>query len=145
MAVHAQHWHGWLALGLHALQTWPFWLALAGVVTAWFLYIAQPGIPAAIASAFGPIYRLLDNKYYLDRINEIVFAGGARLLGRGLWRGGDQTLIDGLIVNGSARLTAWFSGLLRLTQTGHLNTYAITMIIGVALLMLFVILPVLRG
>jgi len=143
MATLAEHWHGWVALGTHALQTWPFWLALAGVVTAWFLYMVKPGVPAAIASAFGPIYRLLDNKYYLDRINEIVFAGGARLIGRGLWRGGDQTFIDGLIVNGSARLTAWFSGVLRLAQTGHLNTYAITMIIGVALLMLFVILPLL--
>jgi NADH-quinone oxidoreductase subunit L len=143
MATLAEHWHGWVALGVHALQTWPFWLALAGVVTAWFLYMVKPGVPAAIASAFGPIYRLLDNKYYLDRFNEIVFAGGARLIGRGLWRGGDQTFIDGLIVNGSARLTAWFSGVLRLAQTGHLNTYAITMIIGVALLMLFVILPLL--
>ncbi|MFA7505157.1 MAG: NADH-quinone oxidoreductase subunit L [Burkholderiaceae bacterium] len=145
MATLAEHWHGWFALGMHALQTWPFWLALAGVVTAWFLYLVKPGVPAAIASAFGPVYRLLDNKYYLDRFNEIVFAGGARLIGRGLWRGGDQTFIDGLIVNGSARLTGWFSGVLRLTQTGHLNTYAITMIIGVALLMLFVILPLLRG
>ncbi len=143
MATLAEHWHGWLALGLHALETWPFWLALAGVVTAWFLYMVKPEVPAMIAGAFGPIYRLLDNKYYLDRINEIVFAGGARLIGRGLWRGGDQTFIDGLIVNGSARLTAWFSGVLRLAQTGHLNTYAITMIIGVALLMLFVILPLL--
>ena len=143
MATLAGHWHGWVALGLHALQTWPFWLALAGVVTAWFLYLVKPGVPGAIASAFGPIHRLLDNKYYLDRLNEIVFAGGARLIGCGLWRGGDQTVIDGLIVNGSARLTGWFSGVLRLAQTGHLNTYAITMIIGVALLMLFVIMPLL--
>jgi NADH-quinone oxidoreductase subunit L len=145
LAEIASHFHGWLALGTHAVATPVFWLSLAGVVAAWYCYLVNPRLPAAIKRAFGPIYRLLDNKYYLDRINEIVFAGGARLLGRGLWRGGDQGLIDGVAINGSARLIGWFSGVLRLAQTGRINSYAITMIGGVALLLLFVVLPLLRG
>ena len=115
--------------------TAPFWLALAGVVTAWYFYLVNPAIPAKIKSMSGPIFKLLDNKYYLDRINEIVFAGGSRLLGRGLWRGGDQALIDGLVVNGSARLVGWFAGVARWVQTGFIYHYAIAMIVGVAVLL----------
>lgn len=122
-----------------------FWLAVAGVVAAWYCYMVNPRLPEAIKASAGGLYRLLDNKYYMDRINEVVFAGGARLLGRGLWKGGDQALIDGLAINGSAKLVGWFSGVLRLAQNGRLNSYAITMIAGVALLLLFVVLPLLRG
>ncbi|MBN9428035.1 MAG: NADH-quinone oxidoreductase subunit L [Burkholderiales bacterium] len=145
MAELAHHFHGWAAMGVHAFSTAPFWLALAGVVFAYYCYMINPRLPAAVQRSFGGIYRLLENKYYMDRINEVVFAGGARLLGRGLWKAGDQGLIDGLAVNGSARVVGWFSGVLRLAQTGRLNSYAITMIIGVALLMLFVVLPLIRG
>jgi NADH-quinone oxidoreductase subunit L len=145
MAELAKLFHGWLALGTHAVVTPAFWLALAGVATAWYFYMVNPAVPAAIKASFGGVYRLLDNKYYMDRINEVVFAGGARLLGRGLWKGGDQMLIDGLAVNGSAKLVGWASGVLRLLQNGRLNSYAITMIAGVALLLLFVVLPLLRG
>jgi len=144
MAELASHFHGWLQMGLHAVATPAFWLALAGVVVAWYAYLVDPRLPAAVRRGFGPIYRLLDNKYYLDRINEVVFAGGARAIGRGLWRGGDQALIDGVAVGGSARLVGWFSGVLRLFQTGRLNSYAITMIVGVALLLLFVVMPLVR-
>ena len=145
MARLAEMFHGWFALGTHALATPAFWLALAGVVLAWYFYMVNPAIPVAIKASAGGLYRLLDNKYYMDRINEVVFAGGARLIGRGLWKGGDQTLIDGLAVNGSAKLVGWFAGALRLAQNGRLNSYAITMIVGVALLLLFVVLPLLRG
>jgi len=145
MAELDQMFHGWLGLATHAVVTPTLWLAVAGVVFAWYCYMVNPALPAAIRGAFGAVYRLLDNKYYLDRINEFVFAGGARLLGRGLWKGGDQGLIDGLAVNGSARLVGWFSGVLRLVQNGQLNSYAITMIAGVALLLLFIVLPLLRG
>ncbi len=144
MAELAAHFHGWLQMGLHSVATPAFWLALAGVVVAWYAYLVNPGFPAAVQRGLGPIYRLLDNKYYLDRINEVVFAGGARALGRGLWRGGDQALLDGVAIDGSARLVGWFSGVLRLLQTGRLNSYAITMIVGVALLLLFVVMPLVR-
>jgi len=144
MAELAEHFHGWLQMGLHSVATPAFWLAVAGVVVAWYAYLVNPAFPAAVQRGLAPIYRLLDNKYYLDRINEVVFAGGARAIGRGLWRGGDQALLDGVAIDGSARLVGWFSGVLRLLQTGRLNSYAITMIVGVALLLLFVVMPLVR-
>ncbi|EXI90501.1 MAG: NADH-quinone oxidoreductase subunit L [Candidatus Accumulibacter regalis] len=131
----AHHFHGAFAMATHALTTAVFWLALSGVVTAWYLYMKRPDIPVAIKARFGALYTLLDNKYYFDRFNEVVFAGGARLLGRGLWKGGDAGVIDGMIVNGAVRLVSWFATLARFFQTGHIYHYAFTMIIGVFVLM----------
>jgi NADH-quinone oxidoreductase subunit L len=144
MASLASGFHGAVALGLHAFQTLPFALALAGVVAAWYCYMVNPALPEALKNRFAGLHRLLENKYYLDQLNELVFAGGARFLGRAFWKRGDQELIDGVAVNGSARLVGGFASLLRTIQTGRLNTYAITMIVGVALLLLFVALPLLR-
>ena len=129
--------HGPVAMALHGLQTAPFWLAMGGVALAWLFYMVKPGIPAAIQRTFKPIHSLLENKYYFDRFNEIVFAGGARALGRGLWKAGDQTLIDGVAVNGTARLVGWVAQMSRLFQTGHLYQYAFMMIIGVFILLTF--------
>ena len=91
-------------MGVHSLTSLPFALALSGVVLSWFFYMKRPDIPAAIQRRFSLLNTVLENKYYFDKINEVVFAGGARLLGKGLWRGGDVALIDGLVVNGSAKL-----------------------------------------
>jgi NADH-quinone oxidoreductase subunit L len=77
------------------------------------------------------LYALLDNKYYLDRFNEIIFAGGARLAGKILWQGGDRRLIDDMIVNGSSRVAGWFAAMIRLWQTGHIYHYAFVMILAV--------------
>jgi len=141
----AAHFHGATEMALHGFMTAPFWLGLFGVGLAWFLYLKRPDIPALIQSRFQGLYRLLDNKYYLDRINEVVFAGGARRLGAGLWKGGDMVLIDGLVVNGSARLIGWVAAASRLLQTGHIYTYAAGMIVGLlALITLFVTLGVAR-
>ena len=145
MASLAAEFHGALALGLHAFQTLPFILALAGVIAAWYCYLINPALPESIKQSFSGIHRLLENKYYLDRLNEIVFAAGARFLGGALWRRGDQELIDGVAVNGSAKVVGGFAALLRGIQTGRINTYAITMIVGVAVLLLFVALPIIRG
>jgi NADH-quinone oxidoreductase subunit L len=134
MAELAGHFHGWVAMGLHAFVTPVFWLAAAGVASAYYCYMVNPALPAAISRTFSGVHRLLDNKYYLDRFNEVVFAGGARALGGGLWKGGDQALIDGVAVNGSARLVGWFAGALRWIQTGYIYHYAIAMILGVAAL-----------
>ncbi len=131
----AEEFHGALAMGLHAFLSAPFWLALAGVVTAWYLYLVNPALPARIQAKTGWLYRLLDNKYYADRFNEIVFAAGARRLGRGLWRRGDQSFIDGVVVNGSARFVGWFASVVRTAQTGYIYHYAFAMIIGVLVLM----------
>lgn len=145
MAEIIGHFHGFWAMGLHGFITVPFWLMVAGAASAWYCYLVNPNLPATIKKSLGPVYTLLDNKYYLDRLNEIVFAGGSLLLGRGLWKRGDQSLIDGLLVNGSARLVGWLSGVMQLVQTGRINNYAITMILGVAGLLLFAIWPLLPG
>jgi NADH-quinone oxidoreductase subunit L len=123
--------HGALGMALHSVQTMPFWLALAGVFTAWLFYMKMPQIPAAIKKNFGFLYNILENKYYMDKFNEVVFAAGARLLGDGLSRGGDKLLIDGLVINGSAKVVSWFAQLVRLFQTGYIYNYAFVMILGV--------------
>ena len=131
----AEEFHGAAAMGIHALTTLPFLLALSGVVLSWFFYMKRPDIPAAIQRKFSAIHTLLENKYYFDKINDVVFAGGARLLGKVLWRGGDVAVIDGFIINGSVKLVGWVSAITRLFQTGYVYHYAFTMIIGVFVLM----------
>ena len=96
MAALAEHWHGWVAMALHGFTSLPFWLMVAGIATAWYFYLVNPAIPARLQQTFKGIYTVLENKYYLDRFNEWFFAGGARRLGSGLWKRGDQGLIDGL-------------------------------------------------
>jgi NADH-quinone oxidoreductase subunit L len=135
MAEMAKEFHGPLQMALHALTTLPFWLALAGVVAAWYMYLVNPALPAAIRKIFQPIYTLLENKYYFDWFNENVLARGARMAGVGLWKGGDQAVIDGALVNGSARTVNWVAGVVRWVQTGYLYHYAFAMIIGVFVLM----------
>ena len=131
MAALAKEFHGSAAMALHGLQTLPFWLALAGVITAWWFYLKQPAIPAAIGKALSPLVRVLENKYYLDAFNEHVLAKGSRLLGTGLWKGGDQAVIDGMLVNGSAGLVGRIAGVVRQAQTGHLYQYALVMLLGI--------------
>ncbi len=133
----AHEFHGATAMALHAIQTPVFWLAVSGVVLSWFFYLKRPEIPAAIKAASGPLYTLLENKYYFDKFNERVLAGGAKLLGRGLWRGGDAGVIDGLIVGGAVRLVSGVSMLVRFFQSGHIYHYAFTMILGVCALLSF--------
>jgi NADH-quinone oxidoreductase subunit L len=133
--------HGALAMALHGLTAPPFWLALAGVVTAYVCYLARPGIPHAIRARTPFINRLLDNKYYFDWFNEHVLAAGARWFGKGLWTGADLGLIDGAIVNGSARAVGAVAGVVRLVQTGHLYWYALVMILGVVGLMTWQLWP----
>ena len=130
-----EHFHGAAAMGMHAFVTPAFYLAFGGVLLSWFFYMKRPDIPAAIQRRFAGINSLLENKYYFDKINDFVIAGGARVLGKALWRGGDVSLIDGLIVNGSARLVGWVSTISRLFQTGFVYHYAFAMIIGLLVLM----------
>jgi len=123
--------HGALGMGLHAWATAPFWLALAGVAAAYVFYMLKPEWPAAWKRALAPVYTILDNKYYFDRFNEIVFAGGARLLGTGLWKGGDVAIIDSVAINGSARVVGWVARLTGWFQSGSLYQYAVVMMIAV--------------
>jgi NADH-quinone oxidoreductase subunit L len=127
--------HGAVAMALHGLTSLPFWLALAGVVTAYVFYMVKPAIPAWIKSKFGFIYTVLENRYFFDWFNERVLSAGARLLGRGLWKGGDVGIIDGVLIDGSARAVGAFASVVRVVQTGYLYWYALVMILGVILLM----------
>jgi len=127
--------HGPMAMALHGLTALPFWLALAGVVVAWYFYLVNPSIPAAIARVFRPIYVLFENKYYMDWFNENVLARAARALGVGLWKGGDQGLIDGAIVNGSWKVVGRLAGVVRWFQSGYIYHYAFAMLLGVFVLM----------
>ncbi|MHB0984355.1 MAG: NADH-quinone oxidoreductase subunit L [Sulfuricella sp.] len=131
----ATEFHGAFAMAIHALTTLPFWLAVSGVVVSWFFYLKRPDIPEMLKNRFSLIYGILERKYGFDEFNDWFFAGGARALGRGLWKVGDVTLIDGLMVNGTARLVGRFSALIRQLQTGYIYHYAFAMIIGVFVLM----------
>ncbi|MDR7097138.1 NADH-quinone oxidoreductase subunit L [Hydrogenophaga laconesensis] len=129
--------HGPVSMALHALSTPPLYLALAGAVTAWYMYLINPAVPAAIARALRPLVVVLENKYYLDWFNENVLARGARALGIGLWKGGDRGVIEGGVVNASWKLVGLVSAVVRRAQTGYLYHYALMMIVGVLLFMTY--------
>ncbi|TAK97006.1 MAG: NADH-quinone oxidoreductase subunit L [Aquabacterium sp.] len=131
----AHEFHNAAAMGMHAFTSLPFILALSGVVTAFVFYMVAPQIPAMFAKVLRPLIVIGENKYFLDWFNENVLAAGARLLGRGLWKVGDVGIIDGLLVNGSAKLVGLIGSLVRLFQTGYLYHYALVMILGVFALM----------
>ncbi len=137
MEVFKEEFHGPLAMALHAFSTAPFWLALAGAVSAWYMYLINPAVPAAFARALKPLITVLENKYYLDWFNENVLARGARALGTGLWKGGDQGLIEGGVVNASWKLVGAVSSVVRRAQSGFLYHYALMMIVGVLLFMTY--------
>lgn len=137
MAELAEAFHGPLAMAIHGFTTAPFWLALAGVALSYYFYLVNPALPAAIKRSLRPLYVVLENKYYMDWINENILARGARALGVGLWKGGDQALIDGALVNGSWKLVGWVSGMVRRLQTGYVFHYALVMILGILALMTY--------
>jgi NADH-quinone oxidoreductase subunit L len=133
----AREFHGPVQMALHGLSSPVFWLALAGVVLAWYMYLRNPALPAAIQKRVQPIYTLLDNKYYMDWINENILARAARALGTGLWKGGDEGVIEGVFVNGSARLVGKFAGVIRWVQSGYIYHYAFAMLLGIVVLMTY--------
>ena len=135
MARFAEMFHGPLAMAVHALSTAPLYLALAGAVAAWYMYLVNPAVPAAFARALRPIVVVLENKYYMDWINENIIARGARLIGVGLWKGGDRGVIEGGVVNASWKLVDAVSAVVRRLQSGYLYHYALMMILGVVLFM----------
>jgi len=129
----------------HVLAAPAFWLSLAGVATAWFLYLRRPELPGRIAARLGLVNRVLERKYYFDAFNERVVAPLARGTGGLFWRAGDTALIDGLIVNGSARAVGWLSGVVRRVQSGYLYHYAFAMFIGLALMLAWLSLSTTQG
>ncbi len=130
MSQMMEEWHGVFPFILHGVTSLPFWLAVAGIVTAWYTCLINTSVSDRIVKALGPIYTLLDQKYYFDRFNDWFFAGGARGIGKLFSEIGDRSVIDGFFVNGSARVIGWTSAILRRLQTGYIYHYAFTMIIG---------------
>ncbi len=120
---------------LHNMTKLPFFLAVLGIVSAWFLYVVRKDLPEKIATRFRAIYILLDNKYYFDKFNDWFFAGGARGIGNFFWRMGDVRIIDGLFVNGAAKVVEGFSRLVRELQSGYVYHYAFAMIFGLFVLL----------
>jgi len=134
-----ESWHGSMGLVTHAIETPIFWLAAAGVFTAWFLYLKRPDIPATIKARMSGLYNLLDRKYYMDDLYIKGFAAGGRSIGNFLWHKGDELLIDGVIVNGTANSIGKLAGVMRQIQTGYLYTYAFAMFIGLTMLLSWLI------
>ena len=128
-------WHGSAALVMHAVQTPVFWLAAGGVFVAWFLYLKRPDIPETMKQKLSGLYKLLDRKYYFDDLYIKGFAAGGRNLGKFLWQKGDELIIDGILVNGTANVVVRLAGVMRQIQTGYLYTYAFAMIIGLTMLL----------
>ncbi|WP_231572164.1 NADH-quinone oxidoreductase subunit L [Tepidimonas taiwanensis] len=137
MAKFAEIFHGPLAMALHAFSTPPFYLALAGALSAWYLYMVRPELPARIASALRPVVVVLENKYYMDWINEHIIAAAARAIGVGLWKSGDRGVIETGIVNLSWKLVGAVAAVVRRVQTGYLYHYAFVMILGVLAFMTY--------
>jgi NADH-quinone oxidoreductase subunit L len=139
MATIAKTWHGWVAYGLHAFVTVPFWLMIAGAVVAWYCYLINPKVPAVIQSKLKFINCILENKYFFDWFYEQVIARGSRMLGKGLWQRADRGLIDGLLVNGSAKVVGAIAAVTRRLQTGFIYHYAFAMIIGLMAAITYII------
>jgi NADH-quinone oxidoreductase subunit L len=135
----AHHFHSWWGLIVHSLSDLPVYFAGAGVLVAWYFTLKNPQLAEGIKQRFIVVYRILENKYGFDRFNEVFFAGGSRVLGRLFWNVGDVTLIDGVLVNGSARAVGWFSSVIRHVQTGYLYHYAFAMILGLMGFLLWIV------
>jgi NADH-quinone oxidoreductase subunit L len=120
---------------LHGFVSPPFWLAAAGVFCAWLFFLKKPSWADAAARNFSWLRTLFLEKYYFDWFNQTVVARLTRWIGYGLWKGGDQVLIDGALVNGSAHTIRWFGSVIRRVQSGYLYSYAFWMVIGLAVLL----------
>ncbi len=115
---------------LHSVGSPVLWLTLSGILIAWVCYIAVPTIPAMLAKGFSWVYRILVNKYGFDSFYDRVFVNGSKSLGRFFYRVGDQKLIDGLMVNGTAHTVRWFAVKGRGFQNGYLYHYISVMVFG---------------
>ena len=131
-----ENFQGPLAMMTHGFVTLPFWAAISGIIVAWYLYLKAPNLPPKIASNFSIIHKLFIEKYGFDRFNSWFFSGGGRGLGGLLWKRFDVFLIDGILVNGSAKITEAAAFMVRKVQSGYLYHYAFGVIAGLLLFLL---------
>jgi len=139
LGVIGEEFHGSGAFVWSALTALPVYLAALGVLTAYVFFLKKPEWADAAQRKFKWAYVILVDKYGFDWFNENVLAAGGRLLGAGLWKAGDQMLIDGALVNGSARLVGWVSSIMRYAESGYLYHYAFAMILGLASLLMWLL------
>ena len=135
LAQMGRDFHGVWAMIVHAFGTAPFWLAVAGIAAAAWLYLLQPQLPGVIQGKVGILYTILERKYGFDEAYQWLFGDGAVRFGTGLWKGGDMAVIDGVFVDGSARAVGWVAAVIRYLQSGFIYHYAFAMIIGVLVLL----------
>ena len=140
MATLKSHYHGVVSMMVHAFGTLPFWFSVAGIAIAGYLYLVRPDLPRVLRARAGVLVTILMEKYGFDRFNDWFFAGGARTVGTGLWKGGDVAVIDGVLVNGSARAVGWIATVVRYLQSGFIYHYAFAMIIGILVLLTMIFL-----
>jgi NADH-quinone oxidoreductase subunit L len=140
LAQMGKDFHGILGMIAHGFVTPPLWLAVAGLVTAWYFYLVRPDLPGVVRERFKIIYTILDRKYGFDEAYQFLFGDGAVRFGTGLWKAGDVAVIDGVMINGSARAVGWIATLVRTLQSGFIYHYAFAMIIGVLVLLTMIFL-----
>lgn len=142
MKTLSEEYHGWKAMAIHGFTSMPFFLAMAGVVVAYVFYVLMPSLSETTRKLFSPLYSILINKYGFDTFNQTVLAGGTRGLGQLFWRVGDEKLIDGVMVNGSAKTVGLTAKVLRHLQSGYVYHYAFAMITGLIALSLWLMVRV---
>ncbi len=140
LAQMGEHFGGVIAMMTHGLVTPALWLAVAGIVTAWYFYLKRPDLPEVVRRKAGLVYTILERKYGFDELYQWLFGDGAVRFGTGLWKGGDVAVIDGVFVNGSARLVGWFAGVVRFLQSRFIYHSAFAMIIGILVLLTMIFL-----
>jgi NADH-quinone oxidoreductase subunit L len=141
LAAMGKDYHGAAPFILHGMAGLPFYLAMAGLLVAGYIYLFNVALADRIKDRLAVVYRVLDKKYGFDEFNQAVFAGGSRAIGRALWQGGDRAVIDGVIVDGSAHAVGWLAGIVRHLQTGYLYHYAIAMVVGLIGLLAWFVMP----
>ena len=129
------HFHSAFSLITHSVMTLPFWMMVGGGLTAWVFCIYRTDWADFIQGKFKRINYVLNSLYGFDRFNEIVFVRGSLKLGNLLWKISDMTIIDQLLVNGSARFARYVGAFIRPVQTGYVYHYAFFMIVSLMLVL----------
>jgi NADH-quinone oxidoreductase subunit L len=129
------------SFGAHAIHSLPFWFMVAGILLASYIYLIKPQLAQSFAQRFAWFKSLLDHKYYFDDFNQKVLVNLSLMIGSAFWKAGDQMLIDGVAVNGSARSVGFIAKVMRKVQSGYLYHYALMMLVGLLFLFLWLYWP----
>ncbi|MBV1910859.1 MAG: NADH-quinone oxidoreductase subunit L [Kangiellaceae bacterium] len=140
-----EHYQHPFSLALSSISHLPLWLAIAGVATAFLFVVVKPELNERLRKALGPIVHVLENNYYFDKLYINYFSAGGIGLGKRFWQWIDVAIIDGVMVNGTAKLVTGISVKTRKIQTGYLYHYVFVMVFGLLLLLGWLYWRVLNG